>query len=554
VDGIRFLLDGRLVCVEDLPRTMTVLEYLREVAHRTGTKEGCAEGDCGACTVVLGELDATTGRVEYRAVNSCIRFLPTIDGHELVTVESLSAPEEAPHPVQQSMMDHHASQCGFCTPGFVMSLFALYLREPAPDRERVVEALSGNLCRCTGYRPIIDAGVQMGRYPTPPRWGREACTDTTRCESLRAIRRERSLRLPGFFAPRTVDELAAELAKEPRSLVLAGGTDVGLWVTKQLRELPPIVYVGAVEELKQIRRHGDVMEIGAAVSLTDGWRELVSAYPTLDEMAQRFGSPPVRNSGTLCGNLANGSPIGDSLPVLIALGAELVLCRGAAVSAASVPGSAANASFASSAHPANTAASAPGGDSASNASFASAAHAASTAASVPGAAATQPSLAARVRTIPLEKFYLGYQRTALDPGEFVTAVRVPTRVPGWIAAYKLSKRFDQDISSLAVALAVQVEAGRVTSARIAFGGMAAIAMRAAATERALIGAPWNESSIDAAAEKLAEDFKPLTDMRASSAYRLQSAGNLLRRFYFEHSGPAAEPTRTAAAAAALATV
>jgi xanthine dehydrogenase small subunit len=371
-----------------------------------------------------------------------------------------------------------------------------------------VEALSGNLCRCTGYRPIIDAGVQMGRYPTPPRWGREACTDTTRCESLRAIRRERSLRLPGFFAPRTVDELAAELAKEPRSLVLAGGTDVGLWVTKQLRELPPIVYVGAVEELKQIRRHGDVMEIGAAVSLTDGWRELVSAYPTLDEMAQRFGSPPVRNSGTLCGNLANGSPIGDSLPVLIALGAELVLCRGAAVSAASVP----------------------------------------------GAAATQPSLAARVRTIPLEKFYLGYQRTALDPGEFVTAVRVPTRVPGWIAAYKLSKRFDQDISSLAVALAVQVEAGRVTSARIAFGGMAAIAMRAAATERALIGAPWNESSIDAAAEKLAEDFKPLTDMRASSAYRLQSAGNLLRRFYFEHSGPAAEPTRTAAAAAALATV
>ena len=489
MDGIRFLLDGRWVCVDHLPRTMTVLEYLREVAHRTGTKEGCAEGDCGACTVVLGQLNATTGRVEYRAVNSCIRFLPTIDGHELVTVESLSAPEEAPHPVQQAMMDHHASQCGFCTPGFVMSLFALYLHESAPTRERVMEALSGNLCRCTGYRPIIDAGVGMGSYPTPDRWSRQACTDSSRCETLRTIRREHSLRLPGFFAPLTVDELAAELEKAPGSLVLAGGTDVGLWVTKQLRELPPMVYVGAVEELRQVRRDGDVIEIGAAVSLTDGWRELVSIYPTLAEMAQRFGSPPVRNSGTLCGNLANGSPIGDSLPVLIALGAELVLRKGS-----------------------------------------------------------------RVRTLPLEQFYLGYQRTALEPGEFVTAVRIPARVPGWITAYKLSKRFDQDISALAVAFAVQVEAGHVTSARIAFGGMAAVAMRAAAVEKSLISAPWNESSIDAAVEQLTEDFKPLTDMRASSAYRLQSAGNLLRRFYFEHSGVGTEPTRTAAAAAALATV
>jgi len=486
VDDIRFLLDGRLVCVENASRTMTVLEYLREVAHRTGTKEGCAEGDCGACTVVLGQLDAHSGRVEYRAVNSCIRFLPTIDGHELVTVESLSAPDEAPHPVQQAMMDHHASQCGFCTPGFVMSLFALYLQEPAPTRERVLEALSGNLCRCTGYRPIIEAGVRMGEYPTPARWDRNACADSSRCEALRAIQREQSVRLPGFFAPRSVDELAAELEREPRSLVLAGGTDIGLWVTKQLRELPPLVYVGAVAELQQVRRGAADIEIGAAVSLTDGWRELVATYPTLAEMAQRFGSPPVRNSGTLCGNLANGSPIGDSLPVLIALDAELVLRRGS-----------------------------------------------------------------RVRRVPLEKFYLGYQRTALEPGEFVLAVKVPAQTPGWIAAYKLSKRFDQDISALAVAFAVRVEGGRVAAARIAFGGMAAVAMRAPTVERALIGATWSESSIDVAVEKLAEDFKPLTDMRASSAYRLQSAGNLLRRFYFEHSG-AAEPTRTADTVAALA--
>jgi xanthine dehydrogenase small subunit len=487
VDGIRFLLDGQIVCAENVSGTTTVLEYLREVLHRTGTKEGCAEGDCGACTVVLGEPAADGSRVDYRAVNSCIRFLPTIDGQELVTVESLPAADGSLHPVQRAMVDEHASQCGFCTPGFVMSLFALYLQSPAPTREQVIEAVSGNLCRCTGYRPIIEAGLRMAAYPPSPHWNRDAPAAASRRDDLRALRRDQALRIPGFFAPRTLDELAAELENNPGALVLAGGTDVGLWVTKQLRDLPPIVYIGEVSELKHIRHDREGIEIGAAVSLTEGWGALVAAFPKLAEMAQRFGSPPVRNSGTLCGNLANGSPIGDSLPVLIALDAELELRRGTGT-----------------------------------------------------------------RRLPLERFYLGYQRTALQPGEFVVSVKVPAPPAAcWVASYKLSKRFDQDISAVAAAFAVQVTEDRVISARLAFGGMAAVAARAPAAERALVGAPWTEASIDTAAGKLAEDFEPLTDMRASNAYRLRAAGNLLRRFYFEHSG-VADLTRVADAVSASA--
>jgi xanthine dehydrogenase small subunit len=489
--AIRFVLDGQLVSASDLPPTMTVLEYLREVAHRTGTKEGCAEGDCGACTVALGELAPDGSRVSYRAVNSCIRLLPTIDGQELISVESLQGAQGSLHPVQQAMVDQHASQCGFCTPGFVMSLFTLYLNNPDPSREAVLEALSGNLCRCTGYRPIIDAGLCMGRYPQPPHWSREAASAPGHCEALRSIRRERALRMPGWFAPRTIDELAAGLEAEPGAVLLAGGTDIGLWVTKQLRDLPAIIYIGEVRELKELRCDTQGILIGAAVSLAAAWDAIVALYPQLAELAQRFGSPPVRNSGTLCGNLANGSPIGDSMPALIALGATLELRRGA--------GS---------------------------------------------------------RQLALEDFYLGYQRRDLGTGEFIAAVRVPApRAGEWVDSYKISKRIDQDISAVCAAFAVRLEHGHVHSARIGFGGMAGIPARARASERALIGAPWQPSSIDAAAEALAADFQPLTDLRASSAYRLEAAGNLLRRFYLEHSAqrPALRTAEGLAGSGALAT-
>jgi xanthine dehydrogenase small subunit len=475
---VRFVLDGEVVSVSGLPPSTTVLEYLRNVAGRTGTKEGCAEGDCGACTVVLGELAADGRTIEYRAINSCIRFLPTIDGKELVTVESLQGAGGELHPVQRAMVECHGSQCGFCTPGFVMSLFALYLRPGAqgspPEREDVLTALSGNLCRCTGYRPIIDAGRHMSEYPEPKRWSRSDAQSSVRVNQLRAVQRtapDSALRFPGFYAPLTLDELAAALEAAPDSLLLAGGTDIGLWTTKHLRDLAPIIYVGAIAELQEIRSTDAGLRIGAGVSLSAAWSALVAQHPALSEQAARFASPPVCNSGTLCGNIANGSPIGDSMPALIALGAELELRQGT-----------------------------------------------------------------RYRRIPLERLYLGYQKKDLRPGEFVVSVVVPPPKSGrWFASYKLAKRIDQDISSVCAAFAVEVSGGHVVDARLAYGGMAAVPARAANAEKALVGQPWSEGAINSAVAALAADFAPLTDSRASQAYRLKSAGNLLRRFYMQQT-------------------
>ena len=478
---IRFILDGEVVTVSDIAPTLTLLEYLREKLGRTGTKEGCAEGDCGACTVVIGEPVA--GKVSYRAINSCIRFLPTLDGKEIITVENLKAAGGTLHPVQQAMVDHHASQCGFCTPGFVMSLFGLYLNESAPQREDVVRALSGNLCRCTGYRPIIDAGCRMNDYADPASWSRAFARDSQRHKALQAIAATDSVALDGaagYRAPVSIDELSQLCAAHPQALLLAGGTDVGLWVTKQLRNLPMIIYTGNVAELKSVREDGNALEIGAAVSLTDAYAAIVARYPGLTELAERFGSPPVRNSGTLGGNVANGSPIGDSMPFMLVLGATVKLR------------------------------SANGG-----------------------------------REMPLEDFYLGYQKKALQPGEFVEAVRIPSSPAGRrFASYKISKRFDQDISALCGAYAFDLDNGRIAKVRIAYGGMAAVPKRALRTEAALTGQPWSRGTIEAALPALALDYAPLSDMRASAGYRMQVAQNLLLRFFAEHSGKPV-PTRVA---------
>jgi xanthine dehydrogenase small subunit len=495
--SVRYLLDGELRTVDGVDPTRTLLQHLREDLGRTGTKEGCAEGDCGACTVVLADLAG--GRVRYRAVNACIQFVPTLDGRALFTVESLKdRATGALHPVQAALADGHGSQCGFCTPGFVMSLFALYKSQPAADRAAVNDALAGNLCRCTGYRPIVDAGKHMYalgaaipaarqdcvRAPAGSKSRAAAKSEAELARALRGLRRRKGLVLRHangvFHAPRTADELAVVRETLPEARLLAGGTDVGLWVTKQHRRLADIIYLGNVGELQQIEETAGHVEIGAAVALTDAIAALERHYPELRELWRRFASPPIRNAGTLAGNIANGSPIGDSMPPLIALGASVVLRKGAVR-----------------------------------------------------------------RELALEDLYVAYQETALQQGEFVERVRVPLPRPGVrVATYKVSKRFDQDISAVCAAFAIALEGGAIRGARVAFGGMAATPQRAPACEAALAGQPWDAATCERAAAALATDYAPIADMRASAAYRLRVAQNLLRKFHLESTGAlAGAPSR-----------
>ena len=464
---VRFLLNNQIVEVGDVSPTVSVLTYLRTRQRRCGTKEGCAEGDCGACTVVIGELHE--GDVTLKAVNACIQFLPTLDGKALFTVEDLRAPNGALHPVQQSMVDCHASQCGFCTPGFVMSLWALYLQSPgvpANDGE-VRQAITGNLCRCTGYRPIIEAGKKMGMYPV-------ATLDRAALKSqLLAIQRIGPLHYAfggqRFFAPRTLEELVDLRAQYPQATLLAGGTDVGLWVNKQLRLLDNVIYTGEVDALKEIGEHDGVIRIGAAVSLSAASVALCLHYPETREIWERFASMPIRNVGTLGGNIANGSPIGDSMPALIALGATVTLAS-----------------------------------------------------------------KGNQRTLALEDLYLGYQQQSMCPDEVLAAIEVPTPDAALrFRTYKISKRFDSDISAVCAAFALRLNGDVITRARIAFGGMAATPLRALKTEAVLHGKKWNDNTLQQALACLADEFTPLSDFRASREYRATIAGNLLKRFYLE---------------------
>ncbi|WP_339460395.1 xanthine dehydrogenase small subunit [Pseudomonas sp. EA_105y_Pfl2_R69] len=481
---IQFLLNRELRTEHALDPNVTVLQYLREHAGKPGTKEGCASGDCGACTVVVGELDGE--RVRYRTLNSCLTFVSSLHGKQLISVEDLKHQGRL-HSVQQAMVDCHGSQCGFCTPGFVMSLFALQKNRAASgssgfDKADTLEALAGNLCRCTGYRPIIDAAEQACCQKQPDQF--DAFEPQT-VEQLKAIAPRDTAELNSgdkrCLLPLTVADLADLYAANPEARLLAGGTDLALEVTQFHRELPVMIYVGHIEAMKRVEVTAEHIEIGAATSLSDCYAALAEEYPDFGELLHRFASLQIRNQGTLGGNIGNASPIGDAPPLLIALGAQIVLRKGS-----------------------------------------------------------------DTRSLPIEEYFLDYKVTARQEAEFIEKIMVPRAQPKQaFSAYKVSKRLDDDISAVCAAFNLRIEDGVVQDARIAFGGMAATPKRAAACEAALKGTPFNQVQIERACAALAEDFTPLSDFRASKEYRLLTAQNLLRKFFLELQAPEVETRVTA---------
>jgi len=475
---ICFLLGDEERRLEGRSPSETILHYLRTAERLTGTKEGCAEGDCGACTVVLGEPDGEGG-MAYRAVNSCIQFVPSLHGRQLLTVEHLKGADGSLHPVQQALVEKHGSQCGFCTPGFVMQLYAGWLTGAARTRQEVKDWIAGNLCRCTGYGPIVEAGVEAlatggnGRGPGKPGAEETAARLAAMDDGsmLRLSGRDAEGRAQRWFAPRSPEDLAVACSVYPDAILVAGATDVGLWVTKQQRHLKVLIDVTRVPELSEVTESESELSIGATVSHRQASERLAAIHPDLGELMRRFASIQIRNAGTVGGNIANGSPIGDLPPAFMALGADLVL-----------------------------------------------------------------HWRDEIRTIALEDFFLGYGHQDRAPGEFVEKVVVrKLGAHSRFGAYKVSKRFDQDISAVMAAFRVEMEGETVASARLAFGGMAATPKRAKAAETALAGKPFSEESFRAAAEALAQDFSPLTDMRASARYRLRAAQNLLLRFFLENA-------------------
>ncbi|MGD8204629.1 xanthine dehydrogenase small subunit [Pantoea sp. FN0305] len=467
---IQFLLNQTLVSEHQIDANTTVLNYLRQQKGRCGTKEGCASGDCGACTVTLGSV--VDGKMRYETVNSCLLPIGALDGKQLITVEDLRQGDQL-HSVQQAMVNCHASQCGFCTPGFVMSLFTLQKNSNGWDRQQAESALAGNLCRCTGYRPIVEAARIACNQPEKDSFSQREQETIMRLQALHQHAMSdvvtESVRC---VIPESCAQLASFYLENPQAVLLAGGTDLMLRITQQYQKLPLMIALERVEELRQWQETPEAIVIGAAVPLSVCQQRLQTTIPIFSEMLHRFASLQIRNRGTLGGNIANASPIGDCSPMLLALGASLILQQGE-----------------------------------------------------------------RLRQLLLDQFFLGYRRTALESGEFIRAIHIPrvTLSPDF-RAWKVSKRREDDISAVFAAFNLKRDHGVITEARLAYGGMAGVPRRASACEAALLGQTMSATTLENACRALEQDFQPLSDARASAAWRMQLAKNLLRRYFHQLNG------------------
>jgi xanthine dehydrogenase small subunit len=461
--SLRFQLNGRTIVEDQVTPTTTLLDYLRLNARLTGTKEGCAEGDCGACTVVIG-LPQDDGRLAWRAVNSCLVVVPQVDGLPVITVEGLAQPDGTLHSVQQSLVDADATQCGFCTPGFAMAMFAFAHESKVSggetrDDETIHEALAGNLCRCTGYRPIVEACKTM--RADPPGCGFAASVG----EAAFEYRHGAQL----YLAPHSIDELVAAKAKYPDAFVLGGGTDLGIRVSKEREAFPVVISTQWVRELRAVSEDQEKLTIGGGVTYTKALPYLDRHFPSFAAMVRRIGSRQIRNIGTLAANIANASPIGDTIPCLMALDATIMLRSNRGV-----------------------------------------------------------------RGVKADAFIVSYRKTAMAKDEIIEAIEIPLLKDGTsFTTYKLSKRFDQDISTVIGAYRLRVDHGKIAELRAAYGGMAATTARARHVEAALIGKPWTVDSLKDIDALIAQDFQPMTDHRGTDAYRLRAAANLIRRLQIE---------------------
>jgi len=484
-DSIRFILNGEDITLSSLRPTETLLDFLRLQRRLTGTKEGCAEGDCGACTVLVGRL--IDGGLQYESVNACIRFVGSLHATHVVTVEHLAAQNGTLHPVQQAMVDCHGSQCGFCTPGFIMSLYGLWLSTEKPSRAQIEKSLQGNLCRCTGYEPIVKAAEQVSQKRPSALFDPLEKTRADIIARLWAMQGGDTITITEgedrLIVPGSVAALAQVLADEPKATVVAGSTDVGLWVTKQMRRLNPVVFINHLTDLQKIAVEDEGLTIGAGVSYSRAFTVIAEKIPAIANLINRIGGEQVRNMGTIGGNIANGSPIGDSPPPLIALGATVRLRS-----------------------------------------------------------------AAGTRSLLLEDFFIDYGKQDRNPGEFVESIFVPyPAADAHFAVYKITKRRDEDITAVLGAFHLTLDnAGKVADIRIAFGGMAGTPKRARTVEAELVGKPWTEAAVTAVRPAFDADYKPLTDWRATAEYRQLTAKNLLLRFYLETAGAPQELKRFAA--------